>query len=95
MTTCNTTSSLQSCNVIQTISISIVFEHSCARCQLHKAWVRLINTLCTHTHIVYPGLAGSGDFENAEVFAVVDVVEDIWMKMIHFFFEKDEKRKVR
>lgn len=44
---------------------------------------------------MYPGLAGSGDFENAEVFAVVDVVEDIWMKMIHFFFEKDEKRKVR
>lgn len=51
-----------------------------------------VNQHSLHSH---PGLAGSGDFENAEVFAVVDVVEDIWMKMIHFFFEKDEKRKVR
>ena len=48
----------------------------------------------THTSCMYSGLAGSGDFENAEVFALVDVVEDMWMKMIHIFIEKDEKRKV-
>ena len=40
-------------------------------------------------------MAGSGDFENAEIFALVDVVEDMWMKMIHIFIEKDEKRKVK
>lgn len=44
---------------------------------------------------MHTGMAGKGDFENAEIFALVDVVEDLWLKIFNFFWEKDEKRKVK
>lgn len=40
------------------------------------------------------GLAGSSDLENAEIFSVVDVVEDLWTRIFSFFWEKDEVKKV-
>lgn len=52
--------------------------------------------MCCGAHTsMHPGMAGKGDFENAEIFALVDVVEDLWLKIFHFFWEKDEKRKVK
>lgn len=52
--------------------------------------------MCCGAHTsMHKGMAGKGDFENAELFALVDVVEDLWLKIFHFFWEKDEKRKVK
>ena len=38
-------------------------------------------------------LAGSDDFENAEIAGITDIVEDFVLKMIPLRFEKDETRK--
>ena len=40
------------------------------------------------------GLAGSNDLENAEVFSLVEVVEDLWVRVAQFFFNTDEQKKV-
>lgn len=42
-----------------------------------------------------PGLAGANPLENAELFSLVECVEDLWLKIFNFFWEKDEARKVR
>lgn len=42
-----------------------------------------------------PGLAGSSDLENVAIFSLVEVMEDLWVKMGNIFWEKDEERKVR
>ena len=39
------------------------------------------------------GLAGSNAFENAELAGLYDLIEDMQMKLILMFFEKDEKRQ--
>lgn len=39
------------------------------------------------------GLAGSNAFENAELAGLNDLIEDVQMKMVLMFFEKDEKRQ--
>lgn len=39
------------------------------------------------------GLAGANTFKNAELAGLYDLVEDIQMKMVLMFFEKDEKRQ--
>ncbi len=39
------------------------------------------------------GLAGSNAFENAELAGLNDLIEDVQMKMILMFYEKDEKRQ--
>jgi len=42
-----------------------------------------------------PGLAGSNNEDNAELFSIVDATADAWFKIYAaVFFEKDEKRKV-
>lgn len=40
------------------------------------------------------GLAGANPLENAELFSLVECVEDLWLKISAFFWEKDETRKV-
>ena len=40
------------------------------------------------------GLAGASPLENAELFSLVECVEDLWLKIFAFFWEKDEARKV-
>ena len=40
------------------------------------------------------GLAGDSPLENAELFSLVECVEDLWLKIFTFFWEKDETRKV-
>ena len=42
-----------------------------------------------------PGLAGDTAIENAELFALVECVEEVWLKISSFFWENDESRKVR
>lgn len=39
------------------------------------------------------GLAGSNDFENAELAGVGDIVKDFFQKALPFFMEKDEEKK--
>ena len=49
----------------------------------------------TQTHTSIPGLAGSNDKDNAELFSLVDTTADAWFKIYAaVFYEKDEKRKV-
>ena len=43
---------------------------------------------------VHAGLAGTTPTENAELFSLVECVEDLWLNIISFFREKDETRKV-
>ena len=43
---------------------------------------------------MYIGLAGASPIENAELFSLVECVEDLWLKISAFFWEKDEARKV-
>ena len=40
------------------------------------------------------GLAGDSDIENAEIFSVVEDVEDLWGRMSSIFWEPNEERKV-
>ena len=42
----------------------------------------------------FVGLAGSNDLENAEVASFIEAVDDIWVRMITYFFEPDEAVKV-
>ena len=47
---------------------------------------------CTYTH---PGLAGSGDeVDKAAVMGIVEAVEEVWVKLSQYFWEKDETKKV-
>ena len=39
------------------------------------------------------GLGGSNAIENLEIASISDVLDDLFMKMVTFFFEKDETRK--
>lgn len=39
------------------------------------------------------GLAGATPIENAELFSIVECVEDLWLKISSFFWEKDEARQ--
>ena len=39
------------------------------------------------------GLAGSNDFENAEIASIVDTVGDLFLKLLRQFLEKDEAKK--
>ncbi len=39
------------------------------------------------------GLAGSNDFENADIAGINDVIVDLFQQLAKFFFEKDEGRK--
>ena len=41
------------------------------------------------------GLAGSNDLDNAEISSLVEVVEDVWVRIAQFFFSTDEQKKVR
>ena len=43
---------------------------------------------------MYIGLAGASPIENAELFSLVECVEDLWLRISAFFWEKDEARKV-
>ena len=48
--------------------------------------------ICTYTH---PGLAGSGDeVDKAAVMGIVEAVEEVWVKLSQYFWEKDETKKV-
>ena len=40
------------------------------------------------------GLAGSNDLENAEIAGILDLMEDFFMRLIPWFMEKDEAKKV-
>lgn len=42
----------------------------------------------------YIGLAGGNELENAEIFGLIDATEDLWMKLIIYFYETDETKKV-
>ena len=33
--------------------------------------------------------------ENAEIFGVIDAIEDIWAKLIAYFYESNEDAKVK
>ncbi|XP_064390335.1 glutathione S-transferase 1-like [Halichondria panicea] len=39
------------------------------------------------------GLAGSNDFENAEIDSIVDAIRDLAQELSKFYFEKDEAKK--
>ena len=41
------------------------------------------------------GLAGSNDFENAEIAGILDVLGDSFQKVVPYFFEKDEEKKAK
>ena len=41
------------------------------------------------------GLAGSNDFENAEIAGILDVVKDFIQKLMPAFFENDEEKKAK
>ena len=41
------------------------------------------------------GLAGSNDFENAELAGIIDVLEDFHMKVVPWYYEKDEEKKAQ
>ena len=50
-----------------------------------------------NVHDIVPnatGLAGDSPLENAELFSLVECVEDLWLKISAFFWEKEETRKV-
>lgn len=41
------------------------------------------------------GLAGSNDFETAEIAGIVDVLTDCFLKLIPWFYEQDEEKKAK
>ena len=41
------------------------------------------------------GLAGSNDFENAQIAGILDFLQDFRKKMVATYFEKDEERKAK
>lgn len=47
-----------------------------------------------NVHVLVSGLAGNNDVENAEIFGVIDATEDIWAKLIAYFYETNEDAKV-
>ena len=57
----------------------------------------LITIMLRNVHDIVPnatGLAGDSPLENAELFSLVECVEDLWLKISAFFWEKEETRKV-
>ena len=56
------------------------------------AYNSVLDTPITTPHT--PGLAVASPIDNAELFSLVECVEDLWLKIFAFFWEKDETRKV-
>ena len=55
----------------------------------------MIGTTLTNDYQLFTtGVAGSGAASNAEIYSIVDCVEDLWQHMFPVIRERDETRRV-
>lgn len=39
-------------------------------------------------------LAGTNEIENAEIYSIIDALEVLWERLVLYFYERDDKKKV-